>query len=93
MPALLLAMTAAVAQAASISGVTPRGEVAQVRQVTLRFSDAVVRLGDPRLPDPARVACEGTSVAGSGRWSTDRVWLYDFEAPLPPECARLLEHL
>ena len=84
MPALLLAMTAAVAQAASISGVTPRGEVAQVRQVTLRFSDAVVRLGDPRLPDPARVACEGTSVAGSGRWSTDRVWLYDFEAPLPP---------
>lgn len=82
--ALLLAVTAAAAQAASISGVTPRGEVAQVRQVTLRFSEAVVPFGDLRLPDPARVTCEGASVAGSGRWSNDRVWLYDFEAPLPP---------
>ena len=82
--ALLLAALAAVAQAASISGVTPRGEVAQARQVTLRFSEAVVPFGDLRLPDPASVACEGPAVAGSGRWSNDRVWLYDFEAPLPP---------
>ncbi|MGD9831486.1 MAG: MG2 domain-containing protein [Piscinibacter sp.] len=82
--ALLLAALAAAAQAASISGVTPRGEVVQVRQVTLRFSEAVVPFGDLRLPDPAGVACDGPAVAGSGRWSNDRVWLYDFEAPLPP---------
>lgn len=82
--ALLLAAMAAAAQAASISGVTPRGEVAQVRQVTLRFSEAVVPFGDLRLRDPASVACDGAAMAGSGRWSNDRVWLFDFESPLPP---------
>lgn len=82
--ALWLAATVAAANAASVTGMTPRGEVVQVRQVTLRFSEAVVAFGDPRLPDPAAVACEGAAPAGTGRWSTDRVWLYDFEAPLPP---------
>jgi len=72
------------AHAASITSVSPQGEVAQVRQVVVKFSDAVVRLGDPRLPDPVQLRCEGQAPAGSSRWSTDRVWLFDFREPLPP---------
>ena len=53
-------------QAASITGVTPRGEVAQVRQVTVRFSEAVVPFGDLRQPDPMGLACEGPVPTGSG---------------------------
>jgi hypothetical protein len=72
------------AQAASVVVVSPRGEVAQVRQVTVRFSEAVVAFGDPRLPDPFAVTCAGTTPAGTGRWASDRVWLYDFREPLGP---------
>lgn len=82
--ALLMALLGAAAHAASVTAMTPRGEVAQVRQLTLRFNEAVVPFGDLRLPDPAMVRCEGPAVAGSGRWANDRVWLYDFAAPLPP---------
>lgn len=82
---LALSITAvSAAPAATITGVSPRGEVAQVRQVTVRFSEAVVPFGDLRQPDPMQLACEGSVPAGSGRWATDRTWLYDFSAPLPP---------
>ena len=68
----------------TILGVSPQGEVAQVRQVTVRFSEAVVPLGDPRLADPMTVTCQGAVPAGSGRWVNDRAWVYDFrEAPGP----------
>jgi uncharacterized protein YfaS (alpha-2-macroglobulin family) len=70
--------------AAQVASVTPQGEVAQVRQVTVRFSEAVVPFGDLRLPDPASPACEGAAPAGSGRWVNDRVWVYDFRQALPP---------
>ncbi|WP_341887804.1 MG2 domain-containing protein [Variovorax sp. YR752] len=77
-------VSGSLAQAASITGVTPRGEVAQVRQVTVRFGAAVVPFGDLRQPDPMVLACEGPVPTGSGRWANDRTWLYDFAAPLPP---------
>jgi alpha-2-macroglobulin len=70
--------------AATISGVSPQGEVAQVRQVSVRFSEAVITLGDPRLPDPVTVACTGSTVAGSGRWASERNWVFDYREPLPP---------
>ena len=82
--AVLFTLLASVAQAASITSVTPQGEVAQVRQVTVKFSEAVVPLGDLRQPDPFSLACEGPAPKGSGRWSNDRVWLYDFQEPVPP---------
>ncbi|MFT3663710.1 alpha-2-macroglobulin family protein [Piscinibacter sp.] len=82
--AWLAALACTAAQAVSVATMTPRGEVAQVRQVTLRFSEAVVPFGDLRLPDPARVRCEGTSISGRGRWADERTWLYDFSAALPP---------
>ncbi|MGA0613095.1 alpha-2-macroglobulin family protein [Caldimonas sp. KR1-144] len=72
------------AHAATIAGVTPQGEVAQVRQVVVSFSEGVVPLGDLRLPDPAIVSCQGPAPAGSGRWLDDRRWAWDFRAALPP---------
>ncbi|WP_374679250.1 Ig-like domain-containing protein, partial [Piscinibacter sp.] len=88
---LLGMLLAAAAQAASVTAMTPRGEVAQVRQITLRFDEAVVPFGDLRQPDPARLACDGPAATGSGRWANDRVWLYDFAAPLPPGTRCTLE--
>jgi uncharacterized protein YfaS (alpha-2-macroglobulin family) len=75
---------ASAAGAVAIVAATPQGEVAQVRQVTVKFSDAVVPFGDLRLPDPFAIVCQGSVPAGSGRWANDRVWLYDFREPLGP---------
>jgi uncharacterized protein YfaS (alpha-2-macroglobulin family) len=80
----VLMSAAGAAGAASIIAFTPQGEVAQVRQVTVKFSEAVVAFGDPRLADPVAITCQGGVPAGSGRWASDRVWLYDFRAPLGP---------
>ncbi len=80
----LLAVAGGITQAATITGVSPQGEVAQVRQVAVRFSDAVVAFGDPRLPDPVNLSCTGAPPAGSGRWVDDRRWVYDFREAVPP---------
>ena len=59
---------------------SPQGSVKGVRQVTARFTSAVVALGDPRLPDPFQVTC---AAPGKGRWADGRNWVYDFDADLP----------
>jgi uncharacterized protein YfaS (alpha-2-macroglobulin family) len=82
--ALGLLGAAAGAQSASIRQLSPQGEVAQVRQVSVQFDAPVVAFGEPRLPAPLSLACEGAAVTGSGRWADDRTWLYDFSADLPP---------
>ena len=82
--AVLSVSGAGAGHAASIASVSPQGEVAQVRQVSVKFNEAVVAFGDPRLPDPMTLRCQGTNVSGSGRWASDRVWLYYFDDALPP---------
>ena len=72
------------ASATTITSVSPQGEVAKVRQITLKFSEAVLPFGDLRLPDPLSLSCQGAVPAGSGRWASDSVWLYDFRDALPP---------
>ena len=72
------------ARAVTISGVSPQGEVAQVRQITVSFSQDVVPFGDLRLADPVSLNCEGAVPAGAGRWANARAWLYDFRETLPP---------
>jgi len=79
-----LVLGAWAAHAAGIVGVSPQGEVALVRQITVKFSEAVVPFGDLRLPDPLAVMCQGAAPAGTGRWANDRMWLYDFREALPP---------
>ncbi|MET1076402.1 MAG: MG2 domain-containing protein [Pseudomonas sp.] len=59
---------------------TPQGEMRTVRQVQVRFSENMVRFGDPRLSDPFTLAC---SVPGKGRWLDTRNWVYDFDKDLP----------
>ena len=82
--AALVIVSATLAHAATIVAATPQGEVAQVRQVTVKFSEAVVAFGDPRLADPYAIACQGATPPGAGRWSSDRVWVYDFREPVGP---------
>ena len=71
--ALVAALAVTSAGAVSVVGVSPQGQVAKARQVVVRFSEAVVAFGDPRLPDPYSVECTGKP-AGSGRWVSDRAW-------------------
>jgi hypothetical protein len=72
------------AQAATVVQSTPQGEVRQVRQVVVRFDQAVVPLGDLRQEAPYSLACQGSAPKGEGRWVNDRQWVYDFEQDLGP---------
>jgi uncharacterized protein YfaS (alpha-2-macroglobulin family) len=84
---MCLPLWAAAAPAASVTEnparierVSPQGSVKGVRQIAVRFSDAMVAFGDPRLPAPFDLDCPA---AGSGRWADPRNWVYDFDADLP----------
>jgi uncharacterized protein YfaS (alpha-2-macroglobulin family) len=78
--AMLVALGATAAQAASVQVFSPTGTVKDVRQVAVRFSANMVALGDPRLPDPFAVSCPAK---GKGRWADQRNWVYDFDEDLP----------
>jgi len=77
------------AHAAKVVGVSPQGEVGDVRQVVLRFDAPAVAAGDPRAAAPATLTCQtasggaATPPAGSGRWADAQRWLYDLREPLP----------
>ncbi len=51
-----------------------------VNRFTLRFSEAMVPLGDPRAAAPADVTC---SVPAAGRWADQQTFVFDFERDLP----------
>ena len=76
----LLALLAGTASAAQVDFFSPQGEVKGVRQVAVRFSDAMVAFGDPRLPEPFEVDCPAP---GTGRWADQKNWVYDFAHDLP----------
>jgi uncharacterized protein YfaS (alpha-2-macroglobulin family) len=59
---------------------TPLGTVKHVRQVTARFSEPMVPLGDPRVRDPFDVDC---AEKGVGRWIDSTNWSFDFGRDLP----------
>lgn len=59
---------------------SPEGTMKSVRQVTARFTEEMVALGDPRLADPFDVRC---GAKGTGRWADGRNWVYDFDADVP----------
>ncbi|MDE2448405.1 MAG: hypothetical protein KGO22_05500 [Gammaproteobacteria bacterium] len=67
------------AAAVHVESFSPQGYVRHVRQVVVRFSDSMVTLGDPRLPDPFTVRCRAR---GKGRWADTRNWVFDFDADL-----------
>ena len=85
--ASLLALVMSTAHAVSLLSMSPQGEVAAVEQVAVSFSEAVVPFGEPRLSDPVTLSCVGAPAGlttRSGRWTSDRDWVYDFEQALPP---------
>ncbi len=59
---------------------TPQGTVKKVRQVTARFSEPMVPLGDPRLADPFEITCPEP---GTAHWVDSSDWVYDFARDLP----------
>lgn len=77
-----LAMVAAVTAAAPVASISPSGEVAQVQQVLVRFSEAVLPLGNLQQAAPYTLACEGGTPPGSARWLNERSWAFDFNEVL-----------
>ena len=85
MLAASLSLLAWGAQALQITSFSPQGEVAQVRQVVAKFDAAAVNFGDPKAPAPLTLSCSDASAAkGTGRWTGEREWVFDFERDLPP---------
>ena len=60
------AAPAAAQAAAQVASVSPRGEVSQVRQISVRFNDTVMPLGDLRGAAPFKLRCDGAGDALAG---------------------------
>lgn len=88
--AALLPVVAHGDPAPQVTLATPGIANGAIERFTLRFSAAMVPLGDPRAASPAKVTCP---VGGEGRWVDQQTWVYDFAAPLPggAQCAFELE--
>src|SRR5215475_5308466 len=84
LPFLILLVFGGIAFAANpptVAQFSPTGTVKNVRQVTARFSDAMVPLGDPRAAvAPFEVKC---NEQGASRWIDSFTWSYDFSRDLP----------
>ena len=86
-PALIMALSAGAAlqaQALQLLSLSPQGEVAQVRQVVAKFNEAAVNFGNPQAPPLALSCSDAQAAKGSGRWSSEREWIFEFEKDLPP---------
>jgi hypothetical protein len=80
-----LALATASAQAFQTSRFSPQGEVASVRQVVAHFDAPAVQFGDPKAPAPFAITCSDAAASqGSGRWTSEREWVFDFAQHLPP---------
>jgi uncharacterized protein YfaS (alpha-2-macroglobulin family) len=64
----------------SVVNFSPQGTIKQVRQVTARFSEAMVPLGDPRVNSAAFIV--NCPAPGTARWIDSRTWSYDFKNDL-----------
>jgi uncharacterized protein YfaS (alpha-2-macroglobulin family) len=51
-----------------------------IERFTIRFSQAMVPLGDPRAAAPASVEC---AIGGEGRWVDQQTWVWEFARGLP----------
>ena len=82
---LLLASFALDATALQLVGLTPQGEVSQVRQVVARFDRPAVNFGDSKASAPFTVVCNDAKAGkGTARWTGEKQWVFDFENDLPP---------
>jgi hypothetical protein len=82
---LLLGSAALAAQAVGVRQFSPQGEVAKVEQVVVQFDGTAVRFGDPKAAAPVTLSCsDAQATQGTGRWNSDREWVFDFKQALPP---------
>ena len=82
---LLLGSAALAAQAVGVRQFSPQGEVAKVEQVVVQFDGTAVRFGDPKAAAPVTLSCsDAAATQGTGRWNSDREWVFDFKQALPP---------
>lgn len=72
------------ADAARTLSVSPQGKVTQVRQVVVKFDEAMIAFGDPAAKAPAQIHCSGGPSAGSAHWIDDKTWAFDFTQDLTP---------
>ncbi|MEY2953372.1 MAG: hypothetical protein RLZZ401_1459, partial [Pseudomonadota bacterium] len=73
------------AQALEITSFSPQGEVARVRQLVLKWDEAAVNFGNPKAAAPIALSCnQAEATQGTGRWTGDREWVFDFNRDLPP---------
>ena len=85
---LTLAGLTVSAQAFQITSLSPQGEIARIRQVVVKFDEAAVNFGDPKAAAPVTLSCSDAQASkGTGRWTSEREWVFDFEADLPPGVA------
>ena len=83
--ALAIAAASHSAWALQITSLSPQGEIAQVRQMVIKFDQAAVSFGDPKATAPVNLSCSDARASqGSGRWVSEREWAYEFESDLPP---------
>jgi len=81
MLALALAPAAASSdRAPSVVMATPGSGGGTIERFTVRFSEPMVPLGDPRAAGPFTVTCP---VAGQGRWVDQTTFVHEFAGPLP----------
>ena len=59
---------------------TPGGSGGSIDRFTIRFSQAMVPLGDPRAATPLTVTC---SIGGEGRWVDQQTYVWEFASALP----------
>ncbi|MDP3540388.1 MAG: MG2 domain-containing protein [Azonexus sp.] len=70
------------AQAATVQQFQPQGKVADQSRATVRFSSAMVKLGDISAEAPFSIECNG--IIGDGRWTDERSWAWQLSRPLQP---------
>lgn len=84
--ALLIGASSVWAGPAKITTFSPQGEVSQVRQLAVRFNQAMVPMGDPNAAAPLALECNPADILknGQGRWVDEKNWVFDFQNNLPP---------
>ncbi|MBK7413885.1 MAG: hypothetical protein IPJ38_00895 [Dechloromonas sp.] len=67
-------------QAATVQQFQPQGRVVEQSRPTVRFSAAMINLGDATAAAPFNIECG--NIAGEGRWIDERSWSWQMSRPL-----------
>ncbi|MES2943055.1 MAG: hypothetical protein V4772_09335, partial [Pseudomonadota bacterium] len=95
--ALVSAAVSAQPAQAVVESFSPQGEIPNIQQIAIRFSQDMVKLGESNAKAPVNWTCEGAATPqASSRWLDSRRWVTEFKSVLPAgvRCqARLSEGL